>query len=109
MEKLSEKQCPSVAEIKKTLVGLGNVLIQAELADSISLQYYSSLDDLTFKCGAFEYGWNPAKPYSEETFNAFVTSVEDFLKQTVKDYEKRIFELECSKAIVEVYFTEKNK
>ena len=109
MEKLSEKQCPSVAEIKKTLAGLGNVLIQAELADSISLQHYSSIDNLTFRCGAFEYEWNSVNPFSEETFNAFVASVEDFLKQTVKDYEKRIFELECSKAIVEVYLTEKNK
>lgn len=109
MKKTSEKQCPSVAEIKKTLVGLGNVLIQAELADNIIMKYYEYIGDFQFECGDFKYSFSNANPFDEESFNGFVASVEEYLKKTVEDYEARIFELECSKAVVELYFTEKNK
>jgi hypothetical protein len=109
MEKLLGNQTPNFAEIRKTLVGLGNVLIQAELAESIELRYYDCLQDLTFKCGNFEYSINPSFPFDEATFTAFIDEVKSFMKSVIKDYEDRIFKMECSKAVMEVYLTEKEK
>ena len=107
MEKLSEKQTPNIAEMRKTLIGLGNVLIQAELADDISMQNYEFIEEFTFRCGEFKYAFNAANPYEEKSYNDFVDSVKDFLKEKVSDYEKQIFALECAKAVMEVYLTDK--
>ena len=91
--------------MRKTLVGLGNVLIQAGLAENLECRFYPSIEDFTFKCEDFRYEFNSANPYNEEEYQSFVKSVEDYMKATVKDYEERIFALECSKAIMEVYLT----
>lgn len=109
MEKLSEKQSPNYKEMKKTLANLGNALIQAELASDITIRLYESIEDFTFRCGKFEYNINAANPYDAESYYAFVASIEEYMKEMIKDYEDRIFELEYAKAIMEVYFTEKNK
>lgn len=106
MEKLSEKQTPDFVEMRKTLVGLGNVLVQAGLADDISFKFYPSLEDLSFSCGDFKYEVNAVNLYDEESYNAFVENVKAYLKTKVKDYEERIFALECSKAVIEVYLSE---
>ena len=109
MEKLSEKQTPNIAEVRKTLVGLGNVLIQAGLVENIECRWYSSIEDFTFRCGKYEYEINAAYPYNEEEYQSFVESIKDDMKKTIADYEKRIFSLECAKAVIEVYLTEKEK
>lgn len=109
MEKLSEKQTPNIAEMRKTLVGLGNVLVQAGLAENIECRWYSSINDFTFRCGKYEYGFNSTTPYNEEEYLSLVESIKDDMKNTIADYEKQIFSLECAKAIMEVYLTEKGK
>lgn len=109
MEKLSENQTPNFAEIRKTLAGLGNVLIQAELAENIELRFYECLNDLYFKCGDFECTINASVPFDEVAFTAFIDEVKSFMKSMIKDYEERIFKMECSKAVMEVYLTEKEK
>lgn len=109
MEKLLEKQSPNLVEMQKTLVGLGNVLIQAGLSESISCNVYPSLGWLKFSCGDFSYEIDGANPYDEESYNSFVKSMEDLMKERISDYEKQIFQLECSKAIMELYFTDKKK
>ena len=109
MEKLSEKQTPNFSEIRKTLVGLGNVLIQADLADSIQLKYYEFLQDLDFKCGDFEYSINQSRPFEESTYMSFIENVKAYMKNVIKDYDERIFKMECSKAVMEVYLTETDK
>lgn len=109
MEKLSEKQTPNMSEIRKTLVGLGNVLIQAGLEENLECRLYSAINDFTFSCGDFHYEINVVKPYDEQEYNAFVESIETFMKEKVEDYEKQIFALECSKAVMDLYLTEKHK
>lgn len=109
MEKLSEKQNPNMSEIRKTLVGLGNVLIQAGIEEDIDCRWYSSIMDFTFTCGKYHYVINSSKPYNEDEYQSFVESIKDDMKKTIADYDKQIFSLECSKAIMEVYLTEKNK
>lgn len=106
MEKLSEKQTPNFEEMRKTLVGLGNVLIQAGLADSIHCVFYSCLKELNFSCGEFKYEVSSINQYDDDSYNAFVENVKAYLKTKVKDYEERIFALECSKAVIEVYLSE---
>ena len=105
MEKLSEKQTPNVTEMRKTLVGLGNVLVQAGLVENIECKYYSSIEDFTFSCGDFHYEFNVACPYNEEEYQSFVKFIEDYMKERIEEYEKTIFEIECSKAVMEVYLT----
>ena len=109
MEKLSEKQTPNIAEIRKTLVGLGNVLIQAGLVENLECRWYSSIEDFTFRCGKYEYEINAAYPYNEEEYLSFVESIKDDMKKKIADYENQIFSLECAKAVMEVYLTEKEK
>lgn len=109
MEKLSEKQTPNYEEMRKTLVGLGNVLIQADLADGISCTLYRSIGDFSFKCGKFEYQANTTHPYDEAEYLLFVKSIEDFMMDTIKDYEERIFAMECNKAIMEIYLNNKKE
>jgi hypothetical protein len=109
MEKLSEKQTPNIAEMRKTLVGLGNVLVQAGLVENLECRWYPSIEDFTFRCGKYEYDINDALPYNEEEYQSFVESIKDDMKKTIEDYEKQIFSLECAKAVIEVYLTEKEK
>lgn len=106
MEKLSEKQTPDFVEMRKTLVGLGNVLIQAGLAEDINCRFYPTIKDFAFQCGKHHYEVNSVNPYDEESYNSFVESIKDFMRSKVKDYEEQIFALECSKAVIEVYFSE---
>lgn len=107
MEKLSENQTPDLLEIHKTLSGLGNVLIQAGLSDGINCRFYPAIGWITFSCGDFKYETDSDKPYNEEEYLSVVKSIEDFMKEKVKDYEKQIFALECSKAVMDVYLSEK--
>lgn len=107
MEKLSEKQTPDFVEMRKTLVGLGNVLIQAGLADSISCLYYSVIEDFSFTCADFKYEVNAAQSYDESAYLSFVDEIKSYLKEVVNDYEKQILDLECSKAVIEIYLSEK--
>lgn len=109
MENLSEKQSPNYVEMRKTLVGLGNVLIQAGLAEGIKFAYLPYIDDMEFKCGDFSLEFNSVHPYDEQEYLAFIQSVEDYMRASVKDYEARILNYECSKAVMEIYLTEKNK
>lgn len=107
MKKLSEKQSPNFVEMRKTLVGLGNVLVQAGLADGITYLEYPTIKQMNFSCGDFSLEITE-KEYDTEKFDSFVKSVEDYMKQTIKDYEHSIFEMECAKAIMEVYLTKEN-
>ena len=106
MEKLSEKQTPDFVEMRKTLVGLGNVLIQAGLADEISCVYYPSLEDFSFKCGEFKYDVSVSRPYNEDEYHLMVENIKQFMREKVKNYEEQIFKLECAKAVMEVYLSE---
>lgn len=108
MEKLSEKQSPNLVEMRKTLVGLGNVLIQANLAEEISMTVYPYSKEFSFSCGDFKYSVSSIHPYDEEEYQTFIKSIEDFMMDKIKDYEERIFALECEKAIMEVYLNNKN-
>ena len=109
MEKLSEKQTPNYEEMRKTLVGLGNVLIQADLADNISCNLYPMIGHFCFECGEFKYEVNTLSPYDETEYLTFVKSIEDFMMDKIKDYEERIFDLECSKAVMELYLNNKKE
>lgn len=106
MEKLSEKQTPDFVEMRKTLVGLGNVLIQAGLAEDISCKFYPNLEDFSFDCGDFGYEVSAIRPYNEDEYHLLVENIKDYMREKVKDYEKRIFALECAKAVIEVYLSE---
>lgn len=106
MEKLSEKQTPDFVEMRKTLVGLGNVLVQAGLADSINYREWATIRSVSFQCGDFEYDISSDGSYDEESYRTFVENIKSYLKAKVKDFEERIFALECSKAVIEVYFSE---
>lgn len=107
MENQSEKQTPDLVEVRKTLVGLGNVLVQAGLADGINYREWSTIGSVSFQCGDFAYDIPLDGSYDEESYRTFVENIKSYLKAKVKDYEERIFALECSKAVIEVYFSEK--
>lgn len=105
MENFSEKQIPDFKEMVKTLSGIGNALIQAEMAGDMTLRHYDTIRDLTFECGDFRYEVNDIHPYDEESYTAFLCSMKDRLRAALKICDERISALGRTKAAVESYLT----
>ena len=109
MEKLSENQTPNLVEMRKTLVGLGNAFVQAGLADGINYREWKTIGSVSFSCGNFMYDIPSDGTYDDVAYQNFVKSMKDYMRERIADYEERILELECSKAVMEIYLSENNR